>query len=82
MIIYKYQLKTDEENKIELPVGSQVIHVNQQNDIPCIWVLLADNTEKEVRNFFCIVTGMEFTAQKYWGTCHINSGKFVLHVFE
>lgn len=82
MKVYKYPLSTHEENDIVLPVGSTVLHVHNQENVPCLWVQISEAEKTECRTFCCFVTGVDFDGGRYHGTCHLFEGKFVVHVFE
>jgi hypothetical protein len=36
--IYKYELKKDAHQLIDLPAGSKILYLGVQRDIPCMWV--------------------------------------------
>lgn len=82
MIVYKYTLETDKENEFEMPCFSKVIHCHEQNNKVCIWVQVGTTEPVMTRKFICMVTGVEFDGGDYIGTCHLDNGKFVIHVFE
>lgn len=89
-IIYKYPLNSA-ENKLILPVGSMVLHVESQYGIPTLWVAhriysdgVADTTE--TRYFEVHPTGLIIPVgpggeRRYVGTALISDA-LVFHVFE
>lgn len=82
MRIWKYQLK-DYESLVEIPKGGKVLKIGVQKGIPCIWVLVNQNAEKEKRFFRGYSTGEELPkVQKrtYIGTFELE--RLVFHLFE
>lgn len=83
--IYKYPLDTKDTNILELPKGAQILTVQTQNNIPCIWALVNDKeTEKESRFINTFGTGhpIDSSPRKYIGTYQLHNGALVFHVFE
>ena len=84
MIIWKYPLliKPGQTAKIELPIGSKIIHFGFQNDSPTLWVLVGAVRTIMVKHTFAVVgTGWELPDDaKYIGTFTV--GEFVWHVIE
>lgn len=83
--IWKFELETQQLHSIEMPEGGQVLTVQVQNEIPCIWVKVNPAKNKEVRIFEVYGTGRvipseEIYDRKYIGT--YQSGEFVWHLFE
>lgn len=86
--IWKFSL-LEPEWTVQMPKGSEILHVHQQNaallgDL-CVWVSVdTEQIEREVRTFYTVMTGEEFPddGRKYIGTAHLNDGRIVAHVFE
>jgi hypothetical protein len=87
-VIYKYKLSDtiEEDGKIGLPRGAQVLSVGVQDDSIFIWAVVSpDETMIEVRTFYVLMTGQTMPEDidvHFLGTVHLYSGKIVLHVFE
>jgi hypothetical protein len=84
--VWKYPL-ADTENRIELPIGAQVLTVQMQGNNPCLWVLVEPEQQvKEYRWFNVYGTGYEINIpaykQTYQGTVQMLDGKLVFHIFE
>lgn len=83
--VYKYQLKTTGEQFVDLPKNAEILSIQTQNNIPCIWVKV-DTSEvlHNRRGFITIGTGEPLPENpiKYIGTYHLSSGQFIFHVFE
>lgn len=86
--ILKYPVPTTGEFSIEMPRGTQLLHVAAQGGVgaaPQMWAsapLGEDALER--RDFRLIATGMAFDASTliYLGTVILDDGDFVGHVFE
>lgn len=86
--IWKYQLKVTEEQEISLPIGAQILTVQELVGIPCIWVLVDPlETMKEIKTIRIVGTGHpadDVTREQYLGTvqiCSISGHHLVWHVF-
>lgn len=82
MKVYKYELQTDKENEIEMPRGAKIIHCHEQGNKAHIWVSFESEEFKDARKFIAMVSGIDFGGGDYVGTCHLDNGKFVNHIFE
>jgi len=85
MVVYKYKLLID-TNNVKLPLGAKIVHVGNQNETPCMWVLINEKeTRFEIRNFAVVCSGVVFDDSRYIspvGTALLDNGAFVVHVFE
>ena len=81
--IYKYPLKLVEKQVIELPWGSNILDVQEQDGL-CLWATVDPNEERKVRRQIHIIgTGMKpiyLDQLKHIST--IQMGLLVWHVFE
>jgi len=87
MRIYKYRLPpTGEAITLDMPVGTEILHVHAQNDAACLWAAVnPENTRTEKRSFLVICTGADikmYFKAKFLGTVHLERYGLVLHVFE
>ena len=82
-IIHKYQL-LNETHSINVPEGAEILSVQTQNNVPCIWMLLNPKEAKfEIRTFVMRITGSTFNQEgKYVGTVQLDGGSSVMHIFE
>jgi len=83
--IWKFPLH--HSNRIPMPIGSEILTVQTQNEIPCLWALVNPENETEMRLFEMIGTGHDITEdgageRKYIGTLQLAGGALVWHVFE
>lgn len=86
-VIWKAQLQCTDKQTIDLPKGAEVLCVQTQNELPCIWFLVSDvdSIHKEPRTFYIYGTGHKHEAigdGLYIGTFQLQGGKLVFHVFE
>ncbi|MEW6302258.1 MAG: hypothetical protein AB1705_02230 [Verrucomicrobiota bacterium] len=85
--IYKYKVKQQEYQTIELPVGARVLTAQALDVNVWIWAQVdTEVKEREPRKFVVLKTGQEinYNPELLW---HIESvqfggGELVLHVFE
>lgn len=72
---------------ILMPKGAEILTVQTQNGIPCIWALVDIEAEKEPRVFDIFGTGHPVTfdmgvERKYINTFQLKGGALVFHLFE
>jgi hypothetical protein len=68
---------------VVMPVGSQLLCVQMQNGIPCIWAIVDPEAPKEKVNIRVYGTGHEIPEDAglgYLGT--VQDGPFVWHFFN
>ena len=46
-VIYKYQLSVTDNNIISMPIGAEILCVQAQKEVPCIWALVDTNGKSE-----------------------------------
>ncbi len=80
--IYKYTFESP-ELKLDLPVGAELLCVMNQNEKVCLWVKLDPKKPTLERLFQIVGTGHPVSDESiYIGTCMVQAGAFVWHVFE
>jgi len=80
--IWKFKLSvTAGIQTVSLPADAKVVHMDVQDNTPCIWVLLDPNMPTKQRDVLCFGTGHEVlaSADRHIGTVLI--GPFVWHYF-
>lgn len=82
--IWKYPLLISDRVTLDMPMDAQVLTVQVQHDIACLWVLCDSNQSLVTRHFKVIGTGHPIPANimEYVGTFQIEEGALVFHVFE
>ena len=85
--IWKFELKIMDEQLIHMPKGADLLSVQTQNGIPCMWVLVDPNNDTEDRYFEVFGTGHKVhcdmgVEREYVGTFQMHNGGLVFHLFE
>ena len=82
--IWKFPLKTTDEQVVEMPSGAEILSVQTQYGEPCVWAMV-DPTHKRVAKVFHIFgTGHRIPEanRKFIGTYQLEGGALVFHLFE
>lgn len=94
MRIFKYEVKIADQFEIKMPKGADILNVQMQKEVPCIWAMVDTEAEEETRCFRVIGTGNpipEFDESskmrykrgyKYIGTFLQYNGALVWHLLE
>lgn len=85
--IWKYKIEAVGIQQILLPIGAEILTVQIQDQLPCIWVMVDPENETEVRVFEIFGTGHNIytppaVTWKYIGTFQVDQGALVFHLFE
>lgn len=84
MKIFKYQIPIQETFNLELPIHSNILSFQVQNNEAFIWVMISEDKRLMCRYFTLLGTGQEIeyhpNIMKYIGTIQLKS--FVWHLFE
>lgn len=85
--IWKFQLNPNDIIFIEMPKNAEILSVQNQKGIPCIWALVDPNAEKEERCFEIFGTGYTVLCdmgidRKFIGTFQMYEADLVFHLFE
>lgn len=82
--IWKYPLKIQDEQQIEMPKGAKPLCVHMQHSELCLWCLVKLSGQTEQRRIFIHGTGHQVyaTEHEYIGTVHMMGGNLVWHVFD
>lgn len=83
MVIWKYELKLTDRQKVSMPVASDLLSVANQRGTLCLWAMVdPTNANKVERDIEIIGTGnpMPDGRRSFIGTAVIDP--FVWHVFE
>lgn len=79
--IFKYPFETADEVWIDMPADAEILTIQIQRGVPCVWALVVPGEELETRYFKIYGTGSEiYEGGKYIAT--YQTGSFVWHVFE
>jgi len=86
--VFKYELGWDGVCNLQLPLASEILYFNVQNDIPMLWVLVnPEVTAKVTRSFIIYGTGHTISVDhsdkiSHIGSCLHRNGALVWHLFE
>ncbi len=85
--IWKFPLKTVDEQTIEMPFEAQILSLKVQDGEPCIWAFVDPSKPKVERKFDIFGTGHQIaydthTVVNHIGTYQLEAGALVFHVFE
>ena len=91
--VYKYAIKHQSTQRVEMPIGAEILSVQVQNNDAYVYALVnPDEPTTEDRFFRTYATGGNIPAEigfelKYIGTFMLNdpehtTGTFVGHLFE
>jgi hypothetical protein len=83
--IYKYAIPTTDFQEVRMPRGAEVLCVQMQHDIPCVWALVDREEPLVGRLFSTYGTGHTINLEesaKYVGTYQLHGGALVFHVFD
>ena len=83
--IWKYEISPDKLS-IEMPKDAEILSVQMQNDIPCIWALVNPKNIVKEKVIEIFGTGHEIScdgiSRKFIGTFQMSEGLLVFHLFE
>lgn len=84
-VVYKYEVPL--HGGVDMPAGAKVLSVHEQHGAPCLWALVDPNSPHIYRRFKVFGTGHPIENDlaerlSFVGTAHLDSGRWVLHVFE
>jgi hypothetical protein len=85
--IWKFELKITDNQTIVMPVNSEILTVQAQNEIPYIWALVDPTETRENRFIEMFGTGRDVhydmgVSRNYLGTYQLHDSSLVFHVFE
>ena len=83
--IWKFQLGVLDEQIVFMPEGAEILHLQVQRDVPCVWAIVDPDARQEPRKFWTIVTGDipdDRSLATHIGSYQLEGGSFVAHVFE
>lgn len=88
MEVWKYPLEVTDEQKVEVPYGSKVLSVIEQNDMPTLYALV--NPYSNLKETWCISirgTGHPLAKEMlgvslFIGTISTHSGRLVWHIWS
>lgn len=83
LTIYKYPFRIEDRFTLELPIGSQILHVECQNATPCLWALVTPGNQLESVPFRICGTGHPINNSDIGNhVATFQQGEFVWHLFR
>jgi hypothetical protein len=87
MKVFKYPIEVTDYQSVTLPQNAEILTVQVQNGMPCIWALVNPDNKAEVRKFRLAGTGHDISTDEarklnYIGTIQMRNGMLVFHLFE
>jgi len=83
--IWKFPLKLTDEQEVNLPAGAEILAMQMQGEVLCMWVLVDEQVEKtkNLKTIRIIGTGYpdDVSKSEYFTTFQIPKIGIVLHVF-
>lgn len=79
MTIRKYPLEIQDVQIIKMPEGAQIMTVQRQRSMPCLWAAVEPNKPEVEYKLLTFGTGHPNVTGRYIGTYQTNM--FVFHVF-
>jgi len=85
--LLKYTLdKVPGISKVNMPINSQILHIDEQRGKICLWVeVFDDRKDTETRIFSSLNTGdylPDWTEIEHMGTVKLHGGDTIIHVYE
>jgi hypothetical protein len=83
--IFKYPLPVADEIAVTMPKGAQLLSVQTQHGVPCLWALVDTNAPMRERALAVRGTGHtcgSIPASAFVGTFQLEGGSFVGHLFD
>jgi hypothetical protein len=85
--IYKYPFEINDIVEMNLPKGAEVLSVQCQDDVPCLWALVDPEAKLLKRTFKLFGTGHDIDEApqdhlSYIATFQQHDGLLVWHIFE
>lgn len=85
--IWKFTFDIEDKFFIRMPKDAQLLSVQVQAEMPCLWALVDPNNKTEERCFEVFGTGYPINYdmgidRSYIGTFQAQSGAYVFHLFE
>lgn len=80
--VHKFAWHEDGKAEFMMTRGAEILCVQNQNEIPCIWAAVDTDEIIETRKFVYCGTGHPAPEGKYIGTALFRGGDLVFHFFD
>ena len=83
--IWKYEIEISNSFTVRMPLFAEFLHIDVQDERPCMWFLVDDKFELVDCEFCVIGTGHNaegMAKNDHLGTFQLQGGRLVFHVFS
>ena len=81
--VFKYQMPIQDAVELEMPKGAEILRIDVQREVLCMWALVQTDAPKVTRRFRIYGTGHDVDERGVFrGTFFHRNGALVFHVFE
>lgn len=83
--IWKFPLEVTDEQRVEMPEAAEILCVQVQGGVPCIWARVIPDAMKKKRTIAIYGTGHPMKVRQcdtYVGTFQLQGGALVFHVYS
>lgn len=85
--VWKFELSVNGNQELELREGYEILALQTQNGVPCLWILINPEAPKEKETFEIYGTGHPINYdmgidREYVGTWQEQGGSYVWHLFK
>lgn len=80
--IWKYPLTRITLNKVDMPLGSKLLHAAFQQNQLTMWVMVEADVPLVRRHIFVVMTGEQVPPGVYFATAVNDAQNFVFHLFD
>lgn len=83
-VIWKFQLAVADKQQLWMPRGAQMLTVQAQFDMACLWALCDSDAPPEYRTVAIYGTGHKMGNERlqYMSTFQLQGGSLFFHAFE
>lgn len=82
--IWKFPLEVIDEQRVEMPEGAEILCVQVQAGVPCLWAVVIPDAAKVKRTIAVYGTGHPMKVKRadtYIGSFQLQGGFLVFHVY-
>lgn len=83
--VFKYALEVTDSQKVNLPVGAEILTAQMQGEVLCLWALVDSNFAHLTSGRVIRIYGTGHPIHdegRYVATFQMNGGALIFHVFE
>ncbi len=80
--VYKYPFQVDDDVRIDMPIGAEILLIETQNGVPTIWAQVNPKATYVTRRFRVVGTGHPFESDRVKHVGSFQQPPFVWHLYE